>query len=154
MVKEKNLISITGMSLSLEDFLEWEILISLKMIPTNARVKLHCLEHCIFFFYIFDVFWCFHCSLWASKVRQLLAICNWTPAVIKKFLCIRACPSFLPSVLLFFQFSVWKFSLNQSISVFWNSEWCWCSVWEFALQNQTCEQKYQKWSKIAPKWDF
>ena len=50
MVKEKNLISIVGMSLSLEDFLEWEILISLKMFLTNTGVKLHCLEPCIFFF--------------------------------------------------------------------------------------------------------
>ena len=147
------------MSLSLEDFLEWEILISLKMFLTNTGVKLHCLEPCIFFFTF----------LMFSNVSivhfEQVKSGSFLPYVTGPQQWSKSSYALGPAHLSFLQF--FSSSNFQSGSFPWISQLVFfetqnnVSVLYGGLHYRTkffvkisFEQKYQKWSKIVPKWDF
>ena len=93
---------------------------------------------------------CFFVILLFRKKKPVLAF--WTPSLGRKGPIkygLSVLPSFLPSILL----SVRKFFQNWLISFFWNSAWCWGSIYSFLRQPDYLEKIHmrQKWSKMAQK---
>ena len=147
------------MSLSLEDFLDWEILISLEMFSTNTGVKLHCLEPCIFFFrfLIFSDISIVHFEQVKSG--------SFLPYVAGPQQWSKSSYAFGPAHLSFLQFfsssnfrsgsfpwisQLVFFETQNDVSVLYG----WLHYRTKFFVKISFEKKYQKWSKIAPKWDF
>lgn len=147
------------MSLSLEDFLDWEILISLEMFSTNTGVKLHCLEPCIFFF-TFLIF----SDISIVHFEQVKSG-SFLPYVAGPQQWSKSSYAFGPAHLSFLQFfsssnfrsgsfpwisQLVFFETQNDVSVLYG----WLHYRTKFFVKISFEQKYQKWSKIVPKWDF
>ena len=147
------------MSLSLEDFLDWEILISLEMFSTNTGVKLHCLEPCIFFF-TFLIF----SDISIVHFEQVKSG-SFLPYVAGPQQWSKSSYAFGPAHISFLQFfsssnfrsgsfpwisQLVFFETQNDVSVLYG----WLHYRTKFFVKISFEKKYQKWSKIAPKWDF